>query len=80
MRPNPLGFDLRAKRACDRFAAELFNLYTKKPRQYKALARQHARKYLEIDSRIPEKRRQSVEEGTRPAAGVRARGVGTWLR
>ena len=73
---DPPGFDMRTKRNTDRFSAELFKLYRDKPRKYAALARQNAKKYLEIDPTIPPSRAPTPDIDTN-APLRRARGVGT---
>ena len=79
---QPPGYDARAKRKSDRFAAELGKLYATKPRVYRALARQNATKYLEPDPNAADAR-ASFAAATDANGGTaelrRARGVGTML-
>lgn len=64
---EPLGHDVRAKRRADRIAAELFKLYTTKPRRYAALARQHALRDLEEAAHVPASRLAAVADELAPA-------------
>ena len=75
-RAEPPGYDMRTKRNTDRFQAELCRLFVDKPSVYYAVARENAKKYLEIDPNRPPSR-LATPDATSNAPLRRARGVGT---
>ena len=83
LRPPPRNICVLAAAPPRPASEECFRGITRRLRRYFAIARQCARRYLEVDDRVPESRQSDVAEDDASSADsaasptIRARGVGT---